>query len=283
MKKNDLELTVLCENSVAGPFGLIGEHGWSVLIEVRGRTILFDTGQGLGIINNSRRLGKDLSKVDLLVLSHGHYDHASGIPQVLSLKAFLPVICHPDVFVPRYWRKDNVRRFIGMFHNRDYLESLGCKFCFYTSFSEILPGIYITGEVPRTTDFELPDPHMEIEIEEAGEKITKQDPLKDDLSMVVDTPSGLIVILGCAHAGLINILRHIRSHLPNKKIHTVIGGTHLGFATDEQFERTVEAIREFDIKRIGASHCTGLTNSARLFCRLKERFFHASVGVTLKI
>ncbi len=283
MDKASLGITVLCENSVAGPFGLIGEHGWSALLEVRGRTILFDTGQGLGIINNSMRLNKDLSKIDMLVLSHGHYDHASGIPQVASLKQHLPIVCHPDIFLSRYWSKDGARRFIGMIHAREYLESLGCKFHFHTTFSEILPGIFVTGEVPRVTDFEPPDPHMEIEIEENGKKIAKQDPLKDDLSLIVDTPSGLVVVLGCAHAGLVNILHHVRSHLPNKRIHTVIGGTHLGFATDEQFERTLEAIDEFGIERVGASHCTGLTNSARLFCHLEERFFHACVGVSIEI
>lgn len=283
MTQHTLELTVLCENSVAGPFGLIGEHGWSVLVEVRGRMILFDTGQGQGLINNSLKLNKDLSRVDALVLSHGHYDHASGIPQIASLKKSLPIYCHPDVFIPRFWAKDGSRRFIGMIHRKNYLESIGCNFRFFTSFTEIFPGIYITGEVPRVTDFEPPDPHMEIEVEKDGKIIVEQDPLRDDLSMVVDTPSGLVIILGCAHAGLINILHHVRSKLPNKKIHTVIGGTHLGFAKTEQLERTIKELDDFGIERLGASHCTGLANSARLFGKLKERFFYASVGVIVKL
>ncbi len=278
MKIARTQLTVLCENSVDGPFGLIGEHGWSLLAEIRGRKILFDTGQGLGIMNNSMRLGKDLSNIDMLVLSHGHYDHTSGIPEVAGLNNGLEVMCHGDVFLPRYWVKDGNERFIGMVHRREYLESLGCRFCLYSEFTEILPGVFITGEVPRITDFESMDPHMEIE--SGGKRI--QDPLRDDLSLILDTPRGLLVVLGCAHAGLINILLHVRRNLPGKKIDTVIGGTHLGFAKDTQFERTVKELQAFEIKRLGASHCTGLANSARLASILGDRFFHASVGIAVK-
>ncbi len=283
MKDSPVQLTVLCENSVAGPFGLIGEHGWSILIEMRGRKILFDTGQGIGILNNSMRLGKDLAGLDMLILSHGHYDHASGIPQVAGLNANLQVLCHQDVFLPRFWVKDGDHRFIGMIHRRPFLESLGCRFRFYSEFTEIVPGVYITGEVPRITDFEKPDPHMEIEIEENGKITRVQDPLRDDLSLVIDTPLGLVVVLGCAHAGLINILSHVQKNLPGKKIHTVIGGTHLGFAEDSQFDQTLKELEAFGIKRLGASHCTGLLNSARLASKLGERFFYASVGVKIEI
>ncbi len=283
MKGAPLKITVLCENSVAGPFGLIGEHGWAILLELRGRKILFDTGQGIGILNNSMRLRKDLGALDMLVLSHGHYDHASGIPQVAGLNANLKVLCHKDVFLPRYWVKDGDERFIGMIHRRPFLESLGCHFRFYSEFTEIVPGIYLTGEVPRITDFEKPDPHMEIEIEENGKITRVQDPLMDDLSLVVDTPSGLVVVLGCAHAGLINILSHVQKNLPGKKIHTVMGGTHLGFAEDTQFHQTLKELEAFEIKRLGASHCTGLSNSARLASRLGDRFFNASVGVKIEI
>ncbi len=283
MKGPNLELTVLCENSVTGPFGLIGEHGWSVLIKIRGRQILFDTGQGLGIVNNSQVLGQDLSRTELLILSHGHYDHASGIPMVAAKCSSLPIVCHKDVFLSRYWVKDGVKRYIGIVHERNYLESLGCDFRFYSRFTEILPGVFITGEVPRVTDFEPPDPHMVKETNQGTGKRLEQDPLKDDLSLIIDTPSGLLVVLGCAHAGLINILEHIRSNLPDKQIHTVIGGTHLGFAGKEQFERTLLELDAYSIKRLGASHCTGLLNSARLYCSLGERFFHAGVGTTIEM
>ncbi len=275
-----LTATVLCENSVSGPFGLTGEHGWSIFVETDNRKILFDTGQGQGIIANSLILGKDIMEIDAIVLSHGHYDHTGGLPQVLNLAGRRTVFCHPDVFLDRWWIKDDTQREIGLRYKRSWLESIGADFQFHRDFREIYPGIYITGEVPRITSFEPVDPHMKLRTSDRG---WTQDPLFDDLSMVIETEKGLVVVLGCAHAGLINILEHVRKMLPKRPIHTVVGGTHLGFADITQFEKTVEALDRFDIKRLGASHCTGLENGARLYNRLGDRFFFASAGTTIQI
>jgi 7,8-dihydropterin-6-yl-methyl-4-(beta-D-ribofuranosyl)aminobenzene 5'-phosphate synthase len=115
--------------------------------------------------------------------------------------------------------------------------------------------------VPKVTDFEPPDATMKIRGADGG---WLQDELRDDLSMVVDTDKGLTVVLGCAHAGLINILTHVNARLPGRPIHMVIGGTHLGFADQRQFDATVAALDRFGVERLGASHCTGLVNCARL-------------------
>ncbi|RUM89690.1 MAG: MBL fold metallo-hydrolase [Thermodesulfatator sp.] len=275
----ECKITVLCENSVAGPFGLTGEHGWAAYVEADGLKILFDTGQGQGIIGNSLILGTDLREIDSIVLSHGHYDHTSGLPGVVQLRGPVPVFAHPDIFLERYWSRGQVRRHIGIRFTRAWLEALGCKFEFRSGFSEIYPGVFITGQVPRVTDFEPPDPDMKVPGDDGKHMV--QDQLRDDLSMVVDTASGLFVILGCAHAGLVNILKWCSENLPGRPFHTVIGGTHLGFAKKEQFDKTLAALDEFEIKRLGASHCTGLENSSRLFCALGDRFFHASVGTVI--
>jgi 7,8-dihydropterin-6-yl-methyl-4-(beta-D-ribofuranosyl)aminobenzene 5'-phosphate synthase len=245
--------------------------------------VLFDTGQGLGILNNSLILKRPLSEIDALVLSHGHYDHTSGIPQVMQNLDTIPVYCHPDVFLERYWSDGMTKRHIGIRLTRSYLESLGCRFDFVSEFSEILPGVFVTGEVPRTTRFEPPDPNMKVAVDKDGHVELVQDFLKDDLSMVLDMSKGLVVILGCAHSGIINILRWVSSNLPGRSVHTVLGGTHLGFARPEQFEQTLAALEEFEIARLGASHCTGLENASRLYCALGQRFFHASVGVSVSL
>ncbi len=273
------KVTVLCENSVAGPFGLTGEHGWAAYIEADGTRILFDTGQGQGLVPNSVILKKALDRIDFIVLSHGHYDHTSGLPKAVQLRGEVPVFAHPDVFLDRYWAREGQKRHIGIRFRRSWLESLGCRFELRTDFTEIHPGIYLTGEVPRVTDFEPPDPNMKVPAKDGSEMV--QDQLRDDMSMVVDTPSGLVVILGCAHAGLVNILKWCARNLPGRPFDTVIGGTHLGFAGTDQFEKTLSALEDFQIRRLGASHCTGLENSSRLYCALGENFFHASVGVTV--
>ncbi len=272
--------TVLCENSVSGPFGLIGEHGWSLYVEADETKLLFDTGQGLGILNNSVVLQKDLSEIRAVILSHGHYDHTSGLPAVLNVIGARPVFCHPNLFASRYWKRDESCREIGIRYRRGYLESLGAEFECTSRFEEIFPGIFLTGEVPRVTNFEPPDPHLQV-IAPDGSWI--QDDLKDDMSMVIDTRKGLVVILGCAHSGIINILKHVRANLPDRPIHTVIGGTHLGFADPSQLTKTIEALEEFRIQKLGASHCTGLSNGAKLYSALGDRYFFASVGVSIEV
>jgi 7,8-dihydropterin-6-yl-methyl-4-(beta-D-ribofuranosyl)aminobenzene 5'-phosphate synthase len=110
-----------------------------------------------------------------------------------------------------------------------------------------------------------------------------QDLLLDDQALVADTAEGLVVLLGCAHAGLINTLQHIREHLPDRPFHTVLGGTHLGFAAAAQFEGTVVELRRFGVGRLGVSHCTGLVNGAKLHALLGDRHFFAPVGTSITV
>jgi 7,8-dihydropterin-6-yl-methyl-4-(beta-D-ribofuranosyl)aminobenzene 5'-phosphate synthase len=112
---------------------------------------------------------------------------------------------------------------------------------------------------------------------------TQPDPLGDDLSLVVETPKGLVLVLGCAHAGMVNIVRHVQRRFPSENIYGIIGGTHLGFSSDRQFDATLDVIEALGIEKIGVSHCTGLANAAILHHRLKERFFFGAVGAVLEI
>ena len=277
----NVKITVLCENSVIVPFGVIGEHGFAAFVETSNGNFLFDTGQGKGIINNAMILKKDLSSIKFLYISHGHYDHTLGIPQVLSIKSPLRIIAHPDIFANRFWVKpDMPPKFIGVPFKKEYLESLGAQFEFLKDWTEIDKGIYSTGEVPMKTDFEKLDKDMKI-LNDNGE--FEPDNLKDDFSLAIDTPKGLVVLLGCAHAGIVNILNHIIEKTGKDKIYAVLGGTHLGFATDEQIENTMKIIEKYKIEKLGASHCTGLGVSAKLYNLLKEKFFFASVGAVLEI
>lgn len=273
-------LTILCENSVAVPFGVVGEHGFACFIETPDGNYLFDTGQGFGILQNAVALKKDLGSIKGVMISHGHYDHTGGLPLVLGVRGPMDVYGHPDMFSERYWTNNDERRFIGIPFRREFLEARGARFRFSREFVEVGPGVRLTGEIPRRTAFEKGDANM-IALTSKGET-QHPDPLADDLSLVVDTPKGLVLVLGCAHAGMVNIIDHIMETLNRDRIYAVIGGTHLGFSRDEQFEETLKTLDRFKIEKIGVSHCTGLIKAAQLHARLGDRFFFGSVGTMLE-
>ena len=274
-----VRLTILSENSVGVPFGVIGEHGFACYLETEYGNYLFDTGQGYAIVPNSLVLSKDLRSIKAIMISHGHYDHTGGLPAVLKLCGPVNVYGHPDMFMDRIWSSEDHTRFIGLPFSRRYLESLGATFCLGTDMVEVGEGLFLTGEIPRTSAFEKGDVKMTA-VMPGGEKI-HPDPLKDDLSLLVDSDRGLILVLGCAHAGLINIIEYAMKRMNRDDIYAIIGGTHLAFATEEQIAATMEVIDRFSIERIGVSHCTGQLQASRLHAKLNERFFFASVGFTM--
>jgi 7,8-dihydropterin-6-yl-methyl-4-(beta-D-ribofuranosyl)aminobenzene 5'-phosphate synthase len=274
------KLTILCDNSVGRPFGVVGEHGFACLIETEAGNVLFDAGQGVGISGNAAALGKGLRSIRAVAISHGHYDHTGGLPAVLQQTGPVAVYGHPDMFAARTWSDGHATRYIGMRHRRDYLESLGARFHLIREPIEISPGIHLTGEVPRLNDFEKPDSQMTLH--PVGRTAVCPDPIVDDLSLVVDSEKGLIVVLGCAHAGMINILDHVLNTFQRERIYAVIGGSHLGFSRPPQFDATLRAIDRFGIEKLGVSHCTGLEKAAILHARLGERFFFGCVGAELR-
>lgn len=276
-----IRLTILCENSVAKPFGLLGEHGFACYLETPGGNYLFDTGQGETLVPNARRLGKELGSIRALLISHGHYDHTGALPQVLECCDGLDVLGHPDLFMSRYWEIEGRRRYLGILHRREYLEALGARFQLNRELREVGPGVWLTGEIPRCHPLEKGD-SSQLAVTEAGE-VLRPDPVNDDLSLVVETHAGLVLVLGCAHAGLINIIDYVREQFPGKRIHAVIGGTHLGFAGEEQFQETLELLDRLKIEKVGVSHCTGLSGAARMAARLGSRFFFAAVGAVLEV
>ena len=276
----DVRVTVLAENSVVVPFNVIGEHGFAAFVETPDFNFLFDTGQGKALVNNALALKKDLTSIKFLYLSHGHYDHTGGIENLLKIKSPLTVYTHKDAFSKRYWSKNNVKIYVGIPFSKAYLESLGANFVYEQEFREIEKGIYSSGEIERKTDFEKIDEEMKVE-NKNGELV--QDQIWDDFSLAINTSKGLVVILGCAHSGIVNILNHFINKTGKKDIYAVIGGTHLGFATNEQINATLEVIDKYNIQKLGASHCTGLEVGAKLYNKLKDRFFFAGVGSVLEV
>lgn len=273
-------ITVLCENSVGPISGTLGEHGFSALIEPeQGEPLLFDTGQGLTLLHNARRMNRDSSKVSRVVLSHGHYDHCGGLLPLVTECGPKQVHAHPGIFTPRFRLKDTGECYpIGMPHSLAQLEAAGAAFSISKEYGEITRGIFLTGEVPRVTPYETGDRGLYCDC--TGQDL---DTTPDDQSMILETERGLVVLLGCCHAGLVNTLEHIAYLTGRRDIYAVIGGTHLGFCGQEQLEMTISALKGWGVQKVAASHCTGFAASARLSRELPKEFQVAHVGYSLEV
>ena len=277
-----VKITVLCENTVFESMGITGEHGFSTLVQKDGLALLFDTGQGMSLANNARTLGINLSKIQTVVLSHGHYDHTGGLPAVLSRSHGVEIIAHPDLFTEKFAERDTSEGkktvFIGMKYSREYLEErFGVRFRLIRQYTEIYPGIHFSGEVPRQTAFEHPD--RGLKVKRHGKMV--QDPLLDDASLLIETEKGPVLLLGCAHAGVVNVMHHFASETGHRHFHAVIGGTHLGPLSrlnEDQLERSMNAFDTYDVDLIAVSHCTGQRASAVCYHRFKDRFAFAGAG-----
>ena len=271
--------TILCENCVFRNVGAIAEHGWAVFIETDQGNFLFDTGQGKAIINNVRYFKKDLSTIQGIFISHHHADHTGGLLSVLEEIGRVKVYSHPDLFKNSYSISGGNERLIGIPFRREILESRGAEFIFNTDFKEIVPDLMLSGEIPREIPFEKGDKNQVLKTKEGYIK----DPILDDQTLFISTKKGLIIILGCSHAGMINIINYAIEKTGQEHINTIIGGTHLGPASEEVREKSIQALKKFDIEKIGVSHCTGLETSARLFQEFRDRFFFCNVGTTIEI
>jgi len=276
-----IRITMLCENVVGRRVGL-GEHGFFAFIETDQGDYLFDTGGGRSIVANSLTLNKDLRTVQKIFLSHGHYDHTGGLPEVLKLTGNVDVHAHAHVFLDRIGvlqeNGKETRRFIGIPYKKCYLESLGANFIFNSEFVEVEQGMFLTGEVPRKTSFEKPDPRLFSEIN--GK--TQPDVFLDDQSLIIESEKGVILVLGCAHSGMINIIHHVINKTGKQKFYAILGGTHLDFLTPEQLEESINVLNQLEIERIGVSHCTGMRAACRLYQEFGERYFYGYVGSVLE-
>lgn len=272
-------ITVLCENSVGPVLDTLGEHGFAALVETPSGSILFDTGQGKTLLHNAERLNKNLGDVSGVVLSHGHYDHTGGLMPLLAACGSKEIFAHPGVFTARYRRRDTGEATsIGIPFDEAALSKAGARFNLDRRFRKILPELILTGEVPRLTEFEKGDAGL---YTDPGGEVP--DTFLDDQSLVINTAKGLVVLLGCCHAGLVNTLEHVVARTGVTEIYAVIGGTHLGFSSAAQLEETVKALRRFRIQKLCPSHCTGFAGAARLLKEFPHGFHQAAVGYTIEI
>jgi len=276
-----IRITTLSENT-AGLGNFIAEWGLSILVETDDLSILFDAGQGISASYNADILGIDLSQIDRIVLSHGHYDHTGGLRQLLrKMRKEVEIIAHPDIWAAKYSsrQEDQPYKYIGIPYARQELESLGANFNLTTRLTKITDSIITTGEIPMVTEFEEIEPHLLVK-EDSG---FYPDRLLDDQALVINTEQGLVVILGCGHHGIINTLYHAQKLTKVKKIHTVLGGCHLIDAPKERIKLTIAALRELGVQSLGVSHCTGLPAAMLMAQEFGDKFFFNNAGTIIDL
>jgi len=274
----EISITTLSENTAN--YGFMAEWGLSILVEVDGLKILMDTGLSSSAAYNAQLIGIDLSKIKKIVLSHSHVDHTGGLREILRRSGPLEILAHPNIWSAQYARRDKENmQYIGIPFKKEDLESCGAQFNLNKGPVRITDRIWTTGEVPMTTDYETVDDILFVK--ENGK--FKPDTLADDLSLIIDTDFGLVVITGCAHRGIINTLRHAQKLTGKELVYAVIGGTHLLRSSEERLALTSAELREMGVQRLGVSHCTGFASSAYLAQEFGDAFFLNNTGTRLKL
>ena len=275
-----MQITTLSENT-AGRAGLLAEWGLSILIEADDHRILLDTGSGFSAVYNAMALGVDLSRIDRIVFSHGHFDHTGGLIHILRMmRSHVEVIAHPDIWAPKYVRRpEREGTYIGVPFAREAAEALGASFNLARDSVWINENIVTSGEIPMLTDYEKIDPTLYVKENEEF----KPDPLWDDQAIFLKSEKGLIIILGCAHRGTINTIRYAQMLTGVEPVYAVIGGTHLISASPQRLDATITELSSLGVQRLGVSHCTGLPVSALLAQTFGATFFFNNAGTRITV
>jgi 7,8-dihydropterin-6-yl-methyl-4-(beta-D-ribofuranosyl)aminobenzene 5'-phosphate synthase len=261
-----MKLTVLVDNNTLIDRYFFGEPGLSYYIEDNGEKILFDTGYSDVFIKNAFKMNIDLLDVDFLVLSHGHFDHTWGLDPLIKIhteaviekkaqrKATL--VAHPLIFSSRKY--DDLEE-VGSVITKNRLEGF-----FKIKLSKkplwLTDNLVFLGEIPRKNDFEAKKPIGKT----VFENVEKDDYILDDSALVYKSPKGLVVITGCSHSGICNIIEYAKETCGTEKIIDVIGGFHLLDPSHKQLQGTVEYLRAIQPQIVHACHCTDLNSKIAL-------------------
>ena len=270
---------VICvvDNSAGSENGLQTEHGLSFWIETAQGNVLFDTGQTAAVLlHNLHYLGLSDNNLSALVLSHAHFDHTGGIDPVLANNKTLPVFGHTQIFEKRYYRSEDGTRLVGLSEDHELLLRQSNLFLSDQP-EEVVKGLWTTGDITIRNDQLGSSPFLYIQKDE----IWYPDPYADDLSLVLKTAEGLVVICGCCHAGLLNTLYHVRKTFVGN-IHAVIGGIHLVYAKEAYLNHVIDAIKQdFSNTRFMLNHCTGKDAQERFAMEFGALVSNFSVGSTV--
>jgi 7,8-dihydropterin-6-yl-methyl-4-(beta-D-ribofuranosyl)aminobenzene 5'-phosphate synthase len=251
-----LQITVL--STTLAPVGE-GEWGFSALVEADGQRILFDTGlEPDTVLHNTKTLGIELDAIPSVVLTHHHYDHVGGLMTLRRAvaerapTALATVHVGAGMFSPRR-RGEQTRELNDMIAMRPAFEATGGTFVVHDGPGEIAPGVWVTGPVPRVHRERNWSGGRRIE----GPDGWVEDTLPEGQELVVDTDEGLVVLSGCGHAGIVNIVTHARARIREAPLRAAVGGFHLMDATPAHLEWTGTQLRAVGVQELLGAHCTG--------------------------
>jgi len=275
MKNN---ITVIVDNK--SQIGLKNEHGLAIHIEYNGKRILFDNGQNKeALFYNAEQLNIPLTNLDFIILSHGHYDHSGNLDTLLKLNPSAHFYAHPDCLQTRYSLHPNkAPHTISIKPNilKSLAEFPETQKHFITDVTEISPGIWLTGQIPRIANDEDTGGPFFLDTDKK-----QLDLLNDDMSLWLDTEEGIAVICGCCHAGIINTLTHIKQQRPSgTNITLLLGGLHLVNANKRRIDATIDYLNKQPINTIYPAHCTG-DNAMDLLQQYCTNVQTAKAGLTL--
>lgn len=274
MNPAEITIQVLVENTT-NRIGLLAEHGLSYWIHIHDRSILFDTGQGMALAHNASALGVDLEKIDSIVLSHGHYDHTGGLCFFSQSKTGPTIYAHPNARQKKYAKKQNDYVSVGIPEGLgDSFQEKGIE---TRQPTQILDGIWVTGEVPRENEWERSSGTFYLD-----NRGQQADELKDDQSIFIQTNQGIVVLLGCAHSGVANTLQYIERLTEKKPLGFVIGGMHLVDASPERIRRTIQEFHRMGVEKIAPCHCTGVVACHALRNAFGDQYVDCSVGTEFR-
>ncbi len=272
-----VRVTVLVDN-MAGGGPLLGEWGLSYLIEIGQHQVLFDAGGGLTVLRNARARGKDLCKAEAIVLSHEHPDHTAGVDSVLNACGPRDVFVHPAGFDTRYAKGDSGAEPHRLSFTREELRLRGVRLVETTGPTAIREGLMVTGQIPRTNDFEDTGLNGYVFVDQ---RLTKPDSILDDQAIFFRVPEGVVVLLGCGHAGVINTLAYVSKLTGESRIYAIMGGTHLFGASPARMQHTIDALRQYGVQRIMLGHCTGVRAFGQLASAFPGQCSWPSAGTTV--
>ena len=248
-----LKITALMDNKISGHRALIAEHGLSYYIEGPSFRFLFDCGSGPHVQDNAHKLGRGLEGLSAVILSHSHYDHAAGYRDLIENGKGSPILyTGPRFFEPKYAKKGVKYCDLSCGFGREFLEEHGIDHRVITRHTAIAPGVYLVGSFPRRNSFEQIPARF---VRQTAEGLVPDD-FPDEICMAVDVGGKLVVLVGCSHPGILNMVEHV-SRVLQMPVCAVFGGTHLMEADEARIEKTVTRLKELGLEIIGFSHCSG--------------------------